>query len=84
MAEQVAHARQCDEFGFWVFYPTENYEFLWKKGETEKQFRSLLTENGNKCFKKVDLEAILDYLQDVITTSEDIEWLDKMNAKYRV
>ena len=84
LAEQVAHARQCDEFGFWVFSPTENYEFLWKKGETEKQFRSLLTENGNKCFKKVDLEAVLDYLQDVITTSEDIEWLDKMNAKYRI
>jgi len=38
LAEQVASARQCDEFGFWVFSSIENDEYLWKKGETEKEF----------------------------------------------
>lgn len=84
LAEQVAKARQCDEFSFWVFSPKENDEHLWKKGEIEKQFRSILTSEGDKHFQKIHLETILDKLQTIITDQEDKLWLTAMEKKYRI
>lgn len=84
LAEQVASARHCDEFGFWVFSPIENDKYLWKKGETEQEFRSILTEQGNNHFKKVYLEIILDTLQTIISDKDDIVWLTAMKEKYKI
>ena len=84
LAEKVAAARNCDEFGFWVFSPKENDEYLWRKTETEKQFCKILTERGNKHFKKVYLETILDELEKIITLEEDQRWIMGMILKYRV
>lgn len=84
LAEQVASARQCDEFGFWVFSPIPNDKYLWKQGETEKQFRSILTEQGNRHFKKVHLETVLDQLQTIVTDHKDQEWLMALENKYRI
>lgn len=84
LAEQVALARQCDEFGFWVFSSTENDKYLWKNGATENQFREILTEQGNKGFKKIHLETILDMLKDIVVAEPDRHWLSGMEAKYRI
>ena len=83
LSEKIAKARDCDEFGFWVFSPIENDKYLWKNGNTETQFREILTEKGNKHFEKVYLETILDILSDVIS-EKDLVWLEKLEAKYRV
>jgi hypothetical protein len=84
LAERVASARKCDEFGFWVFTPTENDKYLWKYGETENQFRNILTEKGNECFKKVYLESIFDVLHVIVSKEQDKHWLKKMEEKYRI
>jgi len=84
LAEQVATARHCDEFGFWVFSPTENRSFLWNGDETENNFRKILTEQGNKHFQSITLESILDKLQTIVIDDADKNWLTKMNAKYRI
>jgi hypothetical protein len=84
LSERVAFARNCDEFGFWVFSPIQNDEFLWKKNETETHFRDILTEQGNKHFKKVHLETIFDKLQTIITDKTDKIWLEAMERKYRI
>lgn len=84
LAEQVAAARQCDEFGFWVFSPIQNDKYLWKQGETEKQFRTILTEQGNQHFKKVHLETVLDQLQTIVSDHKDQEWLTALENKYRI
>ena len=84
LAEQVAAARQCDEFGFWVFSPIENDKHLWANGGIEKQFREILTEQGNKHFKKVYLENILDELKGIVSDRDDKDWLAKMETKYRI
>ena len=84
LAEKVAATRICDEFVFWVFSPKENDDYLWQKNETEKQFRKILTERGNKHFKKVYLETILDELEKIITLEEDQRWIMGMILKYRV
>lgn len=84
LAEQVALSRQCDEFGFWVFSPIENDNYLWKNGTTERQFREILTQQGNTHFKKVHLENILDKLHDMVTEEQENVWLKKMEKKYRI
>ncbi|MEO8769947.1 MAG: hypothetical protein ABI402_07675 [Ferruginibacter sp.] len=84
LAEQVATARQCDEFGFWVFSPRENDNYLWKKEETEKQFREILTNQGKEHFQKIYLETIFDKLQTIITERDDKLWLTAMETKYRI
>ena len=84
LAEQVSSARQCDEFGFWVFSPIENDEYLWNKGETEKEFRDILTELGNKHFQKVYLESIFDKLNLFVSDANDKDWLKLMEKKYRI
>lgn len=84
LAEQVAFARNCDEFSFWVFSPTENDKYLWKNGETEKQFREILTVQGNKQFKIIHLETILDTLHQMVSLKEDKDWLKEMETKYRI
>jgi len=84
LAEKVAKARQCEEFGFWVFSPIQNDKYLWKKEETEKQFRVILTEQGNQHFKKVHLETILDKLQTMVSDHNDIEWLTALEKRYRI
>jgi hypothetical protein len=85
LAEQVAFSRHCDEFGFWVFSPKENDSYLWKKGETEKQFREILTQQGNEHFKKVHLENIFDYLHEPVSGEQEKKtWLTNMETKYRI
>jgi hypothetical protein len=84
LAEQIATARQCDEFSFWVFSPKENDAYLWKKGETEKQFREILTEQGNRHFQKIHLETIFDKLQTIVNDDDDKHWLKEMENKYRI
>jgi hypothetical protein len=84
LAEQVSSARQCDEFGFWVFSSRNNDKYLWKQGKTEKLFRNVLTESGNKKFKKVYIEAIFDELQNIVSDTNDKMWLHEMQKKYRI
>lgn len=84
LAEQVALSRRCDEFSFWVFSPIENDNFLWKNGTTEKQFREILTQQGNNHFKKVHLEKILDELHDIVSDEQENIWLANMETKYRI
>lgn len=84
LSEQVASSRNCDEFGFWVFSPKENDKYLWNMGETEKQFREILTEQGNKSFKKVYLETTLDKLHDIVSDEKDLNWLTMMEEKYKI
>jgi len=84
LAEQVALSRHCDEFGFWVFSPSENDNYLWKNGLTEKQFREILTQRGNENFKKVHLENIFDILHDIVSDEQENTWLTNMETKYRI
>jgi len=84
LAEQVALSRNCDEFEFWVFSPSENDKYLWKNGVTEKQFREILTEQGNNHFKKVHLESILDSFHDIVSNQKEKTWLTNMETKYRI
>lgn len=84
LVEQVALSRHCDEFSFWVFSPIENDNFLWKNGKTEKQFREILTQQGNNHFKKVHLENILDKLHDIVSDEQENIWLTNMETKYRI
>lgn len=87
LAEQVASSRQCDEFGFWVFSPKPNDKYLWKTEEsenTEKQFREILTKQGNNHFKKIHLETIFDNLQAIVSEDNDKIWLKLMEDKYRI
>jgi hypothetical protein len=84
LSEQVALARNCDEFGFWVFTPIENDKYLWKKGKTEKEFREILTKQGNEHFRKIYLETILDKFKEYVNESNQKEWLSEMNIKYRI
>jgi hypothetical protein len=84
LSEKVASSRKCDEFGFWVFSPIQNDKYLWKNNETESQFRSILTDQGNTHFKKVHLETLFDKLREIISKNTDKEWLDAMEKKYRI
>jgi len=84
LAEQVALSRHCDEFGFWVFSPIENDKYLWKNGATEKQFREILTQQGNDHFKKVHLENIIDKLHNIVSDEQENFWLTNMEKKYRI
>jgi hypothetical protein len=84
LAEQVAKTRKCDEFQFWVFSPESNYPYLWKNGETERQFRQILTEKGNRNFRTITLESILNEMHNIVVNEEDKSWLKKMNGKYRI
>ena len=78
------YGRNCDEFGFWVFSPAENDQYLWKNGVTEKQFREVLTEKGNKSFKKIYLETILEKLSEIVTNQSDRNWLNSIERKYKI
>lgn len=84
LAEQVAFSRNCDEFGFWVFSPIQNDNYLWKNEETEKQFREILTQQGNQHFKKVHLENILDNLANIVCDEQENNWLTNLEIKYRI
>ena len=84
LAERVASARQCDEFGFWVFSPKENDKYLWKDQTRENGFRSVLSELGNKHFKKIHLESIFALLHEITADEEDKDWLRKMETRYRI
>lgn len=84
LAEQVAMSRHCDEFGFWVFSPIENDHYLWKNGANEKQFREILTQEGNNHFKKVHLEIIFDKLHNIVSDEQENTWLTNMETKYRI
>ena len=84
LAEQVALSRNCDEFGFWVFSPGENDKYLWKNGETEKQFRDVLTQKGNNSFKKIHLEDIFKKLHKFVSSEKENAWLKDLETKYRI
>lgn len=84
LAEQVALARNCNEFGLWVFSARENDQFLWKNGETESQFRGVLNEKGSRRFKRFHLETILDKLHHMVSGVEEKSWLKDMERKYRI
>ena len=83
LSKQVAEARNCNEFGFWVFSPIGNDAFLWKNGLTERLFREILTEKGQQQFKIIHLETILDKLQNMISNQDQL-WLDGMEKRYRI
>jgi len=83
LSRQVANARNCNEFGFWVFSPKGNDAYLWKNGTTEKQFREILTEEGQKYFRVVHLETILDKLHNLISKHDEL-WLSGMEKRYRI
>ena len=84
LAERVATARGLDRFGFWVFSPKPNDEFLWKERghDVEQLFRHILTEKGNECFKKIHLEDIITNLETLIKYETDITWLTMLKEKY--
>lgn len=84
LAERVASTRNCDEFGFWVFSPSENDKYLWRNGEIESQFRAILTEQGNECFRKVHLDSIFEILHEIVSEENDRYWLNKMEERYRI
>jgi len=84
LAEQVALSRNCDEYGFWVFSPSENDKYLWKDGATELYFREILTQLGNDHFKKIHLENIFDILHDIVSDEQENNWLKNMETKYRI
>jgi len=86
LAEKVASARCCDEFGFWVFSPQPNDAYLWKEKneDVEILFREILTEKGNTCFRKVHLEEVFKILDSFVTEIEDKEWLQAMKEKYLI
>ena len=85
LAEKVAFARNCDEFGFWVFSPVENDYYLWKNGETEKQFRNILSDQGNNHFKIIHLESIIYFLDRISDgNEEDKNWALSLIEKYIV
>ncbi|HOZ14034.1 MAG TPA: hypothetical protein PK784_04550 [Tenuifilaceae bacterium] len=84
LAERVASTRNYDEFGFWVFSPSENDKYLWKNGETESQFRAILTKQGNDFFRKVHLESIFEILHEIVSEEKDRYWLNKMEERYRI
>ncbi len=84
LAEQVSLARNCDEFGFWVFSPKGNDDYLWRNNQTEREFREVLTELGQNHFKKIYLETILDKLQKIVTEDQDRKWLSDMEERYRI
>lgn len=90
LAEQVARTRELDEFCFWVFSPIGNNRYLWKQnesekqGETERKFRDIMTDQGNKQFRKVYLESIFDELHDIVTKKDDKTWLTELENKYRI
>jgi hypothetical protein len=84
LAEQVKRVRKLDDFGFWVFSPKPNDDYLWKDGKTEKAFREILTEQGNSAFKKIHLEGIHELLGEIIIDKNDQEWLAELNRKYLI
>lgn len=86
LSENVAAARNCDEFAFWVFSPKANDDFLWKEGaeDVEQKLRFILTPSGNDRFKKVHLENVLGILEDLCINEEDKLWLAKMKEKYLI
>jgi hypothetical protein len=84
LSERVSCSRHCDEFGFWVFSPRENDNYLWKNGATEREFREILTQQGNDHFKKVHLENIFDKLHDFVSDEHENIWLKNMEIKYRI
>jgi len=83
LSKQVAKARHCNEFGFWVFSPKGNDAFLWKNGVTEKLFREILTEKGQKQFQIIHLETILDNLQNIISDQDKL-WFNDLEKRYRI
>ncbi len=87
LVERVAETRECDEFSFWVFSPLQNDKYLWKAEEfnnTEKQFRNILTDKGNKHFKKIYLEDIFDVLRNIVSSKDEFNWLELMEEKYSI
>lgn len=84
LAEKIAKARDCDEFGFWVFSPKENDEFLWNNNKTEKEFRDILTEQGNSTFKKIYLETVFENLEKIVSNQSDKDWLKALDEKYNI
>lgn len=84
LAEQVSKARNLDEFHFWVFSPTENFNYLWDNGKIEDELRGILTKKGQVSFRSITLESILDRLSIHIINRNDKNWLDELNKKYRI
>jgi hypothetical protein len=86
LAEKVANARNCHEFGFWVFSPKPNDNYLWQDngGDVEQQFRAVLSPKGNECFRRVHLEYIAALLKNLCTSEADRLWLQRLNEKYLI
>ncbi len=82
LAERVSLSRNCNEFGFWIFSPFENYKYLWKNGKIENEFREILTAKGNNCFKSIYLELIFEKLKKYVTSEDEKIWLKRMGEKY--
>lgn len=84
LAEKVAKARKLDEFGFWVFSPKENDEFLWENGVVKTEFEVILSPLGRDIFKKFHLEVILDKIEKEDLDSYEKNWMKGMKEKYLI
>ncbi len=84
LAEQVAKARECHEFRFWVFSPDQNEKYLWKNGKIERDFRETLNEFGNSCFRLISLGRIMEIIQQIELNEEDEKWLELLLEKYDI
>jgi hypothetical protein len=84
LAERVAEVRGCDESGFWVLSPHPNDDYLWKEKGTDVEhlFRAILTEKGNRHFRKVHLEEVFGLLEEKIQSESDESWLEGLKEKY--
>ena len=84
LAEKVGNARSLDDFHFWVIYPKEN-TYLWHnyKQDVEGSFRNILTDKGNECFRKIELDKdVISVLEKVADGEWVINWLKKFRRKY--
>ncbi len=86
LVERVAETRGCNEFGFWVLSPQPNDDYLWKQkgADVEQLFREVLTEKGNRKFRKVHLEEVYVILERIIEIEEDKAWMSGLKEKYEI
>jgi hypothetical protein len=80
LAENVARARNIDEFSFWVLSPAEN-SFLWKENgkSVETELRNVLTPFGKSIFRRLELNK--DFFQVLKPLIKD-EWMTKWSEKF--
>jgi hypothetical protein len=83
LAEAVKKARNLDDCHFWVIAPQGNTN-LWNnhKEKVEDNLYDIMTMEGKKRFKKIQLEIIIDILTGVGLTNMHRKWLAAFRDKY--